>query len=137
MDSSLFQFINGLAGRSVWLDKFMYLCADGLPFVFALLLAGAVANVAARTATGERKMLFPSLHLQFFVKVPATSEELLIRFVRLELKRLTIPASSSVTWNRMEDMRASPLRSTMSFLSTSKTLRLLESSGNRQTECCR
>ena len=40
MDSSLFQFINGLIGRSVWLDRFMYLCADGLPFVFALVLVG-------------------------------------------------------------------------------------------------
>ena len=40
MDSSLFQFVNGLVGRSVWLDRFMYLCADGLPFVFALVLAG-------------------------------------------------------------------------------------------------
>jgi hypothetical protein len=40
MDSSLFQFINGLIGRSVWLDRFMYLCADRLPFVFALVLVG-------------------------------------------------------------------------------------------------
>ena len=40
MDSSLFQFTNGLIGRSVWLDRFMYLCADALSFVFALVLAG-------------------------------------------------------------------------------------------------
>ena len=40
MDSSLFQFVNGLIGRSVWLDRFMYLSADGLPFVCALVLVG-------------------------------------------------------------------------------------------------
>ena len=40
MDSNLFQFINDLIGRSVWLDRFMYLCADALPFVFALVLVG-------------------------------------------------------------------------------------------------
>ena len=40
MDSNLFQFINDLIGRSVWFDRFMYLCADALSFVFALVLVG-------------------------------------------------------------------------------------------------
>ena len=40
MDSNLLQFINGLIGRSVWLDRFMYLCVDALPVVCALVLVG-------------------------------------------------------------------------------------------------
>ena len=82
MDSSLFQFVNGLIGHSVWLDRFMYLCADGLPFVFALVLAGLwltwrhkqqlgafLALVSAFSALGVAQNYHP-IFLSTLVKTP-------------------------------------------------------------------
>jgi undecaprenyl-diphosphatase len=38
MDIQLFHLINGLAGRNAILDRVMFLCANELPFIYALIL---------------------------------------------------------------------------------------------------